>query len=224
LAFWIDPELARQLNLPVTSHTHIHVPNDPNVPLADVMRIDDLEVAGYSFHHVIGVGFSKGQGVLGIELFKDVVVTLDYPGDRLSVSDKSLPEADEKHIFNYTEDKTTPVLRAMLGGVPVEGHLDSGGARNSGAIMVPLEVASQLRLVAPMQPKGSVRNALGNSSNNYTATLDGDLMIGDLTIHHPDLLITDMFPFVDLGGICNQLVITLDHRNHRLRLELASAR
>jgi hypothetical protein len=90
--------------------------------------------------------------------------------------------------------------------------------------MVPLEVASQLRLVAPMQPKGSVSNALGNSSNYYTATLDGDLMIGDLTIHRPALLINDLFPFVDLGGICNQLVITLDHRNHRLRLELASAR
>jgi hypothetical protein len=223
-AFWINPQFASQLNLPVTSHTHIHVPNDPNAPLADVLRIDDLEVAGYSFHHVIGVGFSKGQGVLGIELFKDVVVTLDYPGDRLSVSDKSLPEADERHIFNYTEDKTIPVLRVMLGGVPVEGYLDSGGARNSGAVMVPLEVASQLRLVAPMQPKGSVSNALGNSSNYYTATLDGDLMIGDLTIHRPALLINDLFPFVDLGGICNQLVITLDHRNHRLRLELASAR
>jgi hypothetical protein len=49
-------------------------------------------------------------------------------------------------------------------------------------------------------------------------------MIGDLTIHRPALLINDLFPFVDLGGICNQLVITLDHRNHRLRLELASAR
>jgi hypothetical protein len=224
LAFWINPELAQQLNLPVTSHARAQASSDADVRVVDVLRIDDLELAGHSFRHVVGLGFSKsGNGVLGIELFKDVSVTLDYPGDRLSVSDQSLPVADGKHIFNYAEIGTTPVLPMALGGVPVNARLDTGARDTRSDVMVPLGLASRLRLTAPMQPGGIVQDAMGHDYKRYTATLDGDLTIGELTVHDPTLLISEA-PYVYLGGICDQLVITLDHRNHRVELELPSSR
>ncbi len=219
LAFWINPELAKQLDLPVTSHGHAHASNDAEASPVDVLRIDDLELAGHSFHHVIGVSFSQsGDGTLGMELFKDVSVTLDYPGDRLSISDESLPVADRKHIFDYTDDSTTPAFSVDLDGVPVNARLDTGAAGTGSDIMVPLKLASKLHLTAPMQPSGIVQDAMGHGYKRYTATLDGDLTIGELTVHRPTLLISEA-PYVYLGGICNRLVITLDHRHHRVELE-----
>jgi hypothetical protein len=54
IAFWINQELARQLGLPVTSHTHLHglrgsKDSDGSTPAVDVLRIDVLLLAGHSF-------------------------------------------------------------------------------------------------------------------------------------------------------------------------------
>jgi hypothetical protein len=232
VSFILSPELAHQLSLPVTSHTHMHSQGDRDSdPPVDVLRIDSLQLAGHSFQHAIGVGYSNsspmltgGQGTLGIALFQSVVLKLDYPGDRLSVSDASLPDADGKRILTYKEEHMHPIIPVVLGGIPVDAKLDSG-ARGTGAdVMIPFQLASQLHLVAPMRPSGTVRDIVGNSHEFYTATLDGDLTIGDLTIHHPTLLISDSLPYVNLAGIVNRLAITLDPRHHTLQLEMPAER
>jgi hypothetical protein len=232
VSFIISPDLAHQLSLPVTSHTHMHTRGESDSdPLVDVLRIDALQLAGHSFQHAIGVGYSNssplvagGQGTLGIALFQGVVLKLDYPGDRLSVSEASLPDADGKRVLTYTEEHMHPIIPVVLGGIPVDAKLDSG-ARGTGAdVMIPFQLASKLHLVAPMRPSGTVRDILGNSHEFFTAALDGDLTIGDLAIHHPTLLISDSLPYVNLAGIVNRLAITLDPRHHSLQLEMPAER
>lgn len=223
-AFSINPEIARQLALPVTSQIHLHVPNaadDRSAPAVDVVRIDTLELAGHSFPHVIGIaGAKKGDGTLGISLFNDVLLRIDYPNDRLYVSSGSLPEPDGKHIFAYTEEHTHPVISVVLGGVPMSARLDTGARSTGTDVMVPLSLAAQLRLKAPMQQSGTISDVLGRQHTNYSATLDGDLSIGDIKVHNPTLSISEMVPYLNLGGLCNRLSITLDHRQHRLKLEM----
>jgi hypothetical protein len=230
LAFVISPELAQQLDLPVTGNTHIHGGREhTSDPLVDVLRIDSLQLSGHLFQHVVGISYSKsspmvqnGAGILGIVLFKNVLLKINYPGDRLFISEESLPDADGSRILNYTENHTHPYIAAVLGGIAVNAMMDTGTRSTGADVMIPLELASRLHLVAPMKPSGTLSDALGASSERYSATLDGDLVIGALTIHRPTLLISDLFPDVNVGGLSNRLVITLDPRNHRLMLELSA--
>jgi hypothetical protein len=187
----------------------------------DVVRIDDLTVAGYTFHRALGIASPiarENGGVLCVELFKDVLVSLDFPNDRLTISADTLPSPDQQNVFDYVADHTTPVLPIGLGPLNTTGHLDTGARQTKADVMVPLKLASQLPLMEPMRPSGSVADALGRETERYTATLNGDLRIGALTFHNPTLLISDWVPYVNLGGICNKLVIILDERQHRIKL------
>ncbi len=229
-AFLIDPELAQRLHLPTVSKTYAQGFKDSGCgPAVEMLRIDLLQLAGHSFRNVIGVGFSGtpggGGGTLGIGLFNDLLLKLDYVHDKLFVSEGSLPVSDGKTVLTYTDAyHAHPFIPVVLGGVPTSAMLDTG-ARSTGAdLMAPFQLVQKLHLMAPMQESGTVKDILGHSYTRYIATLDGDLMIGDLQVHRPTLLISDMLPVVTLGGICNRLAITLDHRNHRLKLEMPSSR
>jgi hypothetical protein len=76
-----------------------------------------------------------------------------------------------------------------------------------------------LKLLNRQEGKGTLSDILGHQFSYATATLDGDLVIGDLAIHHPTLLISDSLEYVDLGGIINRMVLSIDQKNHRLQLE-----
>jgi hypothetical protein len=65
-----------------------------------------------------------------------------------------------------------------------------------------------------------VSDILGHSYSYSIATLDGDLTIGDLAVHHRTLFISDALGYVNMGGIVNRMVVSIDQKNHRLKLEM----
>jgi hypothetical protein len=224
-AFYINPSLAATLALPVVSHTHVHTSSNEapsSAPQVDVLKMDDLTVAGHLFHHAIGVAYTTAaNGTLGIGLFKNVLLTLDFPNNRLSISGNQLPAADGKTVFPYVQDHTVPVVPVTIGGMQVEARLDTGARETNADVMIPLSMASQLRLMAPMQGAGTVEDAVGRNYKRYTATLDGDLDVGTIVVHHPTLLISDFLPYVNLGGLCNRLRIQLDQGHSLIGISLS---
>jgi hypothetical protein len=224
----LTPELSRELSLPVTSHSHTHgATSRADDPSVDVMRIDDLLLAGHLFHHAIGVAHTNasplvknGSGLLGMGLFQEVVVRLDYPANKLSISEQSLPPEDGKNIFKYNDVHLRPYVDVVLGGVPANAGIDTG-AKDSGAdVTVPPDFASRLHLQNLVKMPYGWTDINGRSHEMSRATLDGDLTIGSIVVHNPTLLITDSVPFVNLGSVLNKLVITLDPRNHRVKFEM----
>jgi hypothetical protein len=229
VSFIILPELSHQLNLPVTSKTQMHGDEENGVkdPEVDVLRIDDLELAGNVFHHSIGVAFSNaspllknGSGTLGVALFQKAVVKLDYANDRLAVLDRPLPMEDGKKVLKYTDVHLRPFIDISLAGLTANACIDTG-AKNIGVdISVPTEVATKLNLRDVTKLSVTRKDILGHETVLTKATLNGDLMIGELVVHNPTLLISDAVPYVLLGGILNRSAITLDPQNHRIKLEI----
>ena len=227
-AFLITPELSRELSLPVTSHTQSHGATDrADDPSVDVVRIDDLLLAGHLFHHVIGIArpnasplVKNGSGLLGIGLFQEVVVRLDYPSNKLSISEQSLPPEDGKNIFKYNDVHLRPYVDVVLGGVPANAGIDTGAKDTGADLSVPPDFASRLHLQNLVKLSYGLTDINGRNHEISKATLDGDLTIGSVVVHNPTLLITDSVPFVNLGSVLNKLVITLDPRNHRVKLEM----
>jgi hypothetical protein len=229
VAFLIVPDVSHQLALPVTSKTHMHgfKENGVNDPEVDVLRIDDLQVAGHLFNHSIGVAYSNaspmlknGSGTLGMGLFQSVVFKLDYPTNRLSVFEQSLPPEDGKEVLKYNDVHLRPFVDVYLGGVTTNACIDTGAKDMGADLSIPTEFASRLSLQNVEKLSAMVTDIVGQKHELTRATLDGDLTIGNVVVQNPTLLISDAVPYVLLGGIVNRMAITLDPQNHRVKLEV----
>ena len=85
----VSPELADELALPVVGHARLMDPSGLGEQRSDILRVHSLKIAGVEFadikairHRLYGEE-ENCQGVLGFTLFKDYLLTLDYPGRRL---------------------------------------------------------------------------------------------------------------------------------------------
>ena len=116
--FFIIPEKAQQLGLPVTGHRMIHTSDrqaDGAGDWADIVRATTLGVAGHTFAEPEGVVLRNSRhgsradadGTPGITLFRDVLLTLDYSHDRLMISDGALPLPNGRDIIPYTTNPNT---------------------------------------------------------------------------------------------------------------------
>jgi hypothetical protein len=226
-AFILDPELARQLALPVTGHTRMHTgiehTDDPDVPIIHANRI---QLAGRTIRNAIGMPIDDysplvktGKGTLGMALFKNTVLYLDYGRDRLWLSRRSLPKPDGKKVLPYTDVNRRPFVEVSLNGTVVKAQVDSG-ARDAGCdLVLPRELAAKLALVDRKENGKTVRDINGRKYSLATAKLEGDLRIGALVVPHPDLLIGDFSSYTILGGVLNSLTIGIDQKHHRIEFE-----
>jgi hypothetical protein len=230
--FSITPENARQLGLPVTGHHIAHFSDKQEGPgkFTDIVRATTLKVTGHTFTGPEGVTLADARrdGTLGITLFRDVLLTLDYPHDRINVSDGVLPIANGHDVLAYTTNpdatfgplRVTPTVTIQLAGQIMPALLDTGARKLNADVIVTPKLAATL----PLGPTETVmmQDAAGNKYPSYTAKLNGDLILGDIVLHNPTVLISERLGFVNLARVLNSLEITIDQCNHRLRVTMPS--
>lgn len=234
-AFFITPERSTELALPVVGHRVIHTSDkqaNSATDAADVVRSSDLNLAGHRFLNVEGVVLPEKNhdGTLGISLFHDVLLTLDYPCDRLIVSDGDLPIPNGRDVIAYTTDpgstfaplRVSPTVSLQLAGHPLSAILDTGARRLPADVVVPVDIAATLPL-GPSISETTISGASGRSFPAHTAKLDGKLVLGNVSLDNPTVMVTDWLGFVDVGRIINGLALTIDQRNKRVRLHRSIA-
>jgi predicted aspartyl protease len=230
--FFITQEKAAQLELPVTGHRAIRTSDrrpSNKADEANIVRAERLQVAGHTFFSAEGVvaADSHLDGSLGITLFRDVELTLDYPHDRLSISDDVLPPPNGHDVIAYTNDpnatfrplRVSPTVRIKLAGHELPALMDTGARGLNADVVVPTELAATLPL-GPTETDTVIADAHGHQFPSRTAKLNGDLVLGDIVLHNPAVLVSDWLGFIDLARMCNRLILTIDQRNHRLRVAM----
>jgi len=228
--FSITPEKAKQLGLPVTGHHIAHFSDKQEGPGkdTDIVRATTLTVAGHTFigHTGVILPDAHNDGTLGITLFRDVLLTLDFPHDQLSASEGALPLPNGRDLLAYTTNpdatfgplRVTPTVTIQLAGQTLSALLDTGARKLNADVIVPTKMAATL----PLSLAGSamMMDAVGNKYHSYIAKLNGDLIMGDIVLHNPTVLISDRLGFVNLARVLNSLNITIDQHNHRLRVTM----
>ena len=234
--FIIDAAQSNRLALPIKGHHTYHTSDihpETESAAADIVQAKTLTVAGHTFAAPVGLAESNhnsspvARGVLGITLFRDVLLTLDFPHDRLTISDGELPPPNGSDIIAYTTMpdasfkvlQVTPTVPIQLAGQPFSALLDTGARKSIGEIIVPTAIAAKLPL-GPIEYDTYVGGALGKKYPGYTAKLKGDLVLGDIVVHNPTVVVSDWLGFIDLAGILNRLSVTIDQRNQRLLITM----
>lgn len=223
----VTPELAEQLALPTVGQATLSDPSGQGARKVPIVQIDSLELAGVNFANVRAVEhkfFSEAgaaEGLLGFTLFRDYLLTLDFPNRRVTLAAGSLAPDGEKTVLPFRMPAGVPIARLKVDGLePVEAQLDSGG----GGLVLPAHLAARLKWDVDPTPFASGQS-ICTRFEIKAGKLDSDVKIGRYTFAHPVVEIHPAFPLVNFGSPPMQnFAITFDQKNLLVRFEATQKR
>jgi hypothetical protein len=150
------------------------------------------------------------DGVLGFPLFRNAVLTLDYPNERIvlrsNIPDDGLP--GEAILFDNTDK--TPLIPIRLGDREFVALIDSGSAA---AIDINPAGLSPKFAFGPVA--GPTVSTLAGDRPSRVGRLDGVVRIGSFDIPSPVAEVTDELTSLG-GGILSHFTLTFDQRHNEV--------
>ncbi len=219
----LDERIAEQLGLEVVGTQMLHSPGASEGIQGMRVRAARLEAGGLRIEEPVLAtmdlaGFSAGtmDGVLGRSHFARRLVTFDYPGSWLVVTDGSLDRADPAVVEIDTEAGSIR-FPVDVAGVSVPMVLDTG---SPGGFSVPKALEERLSFRAPPQAGPTIR-LVGGVHSTWRATLDGAVRLGSLDYETPELVLTTISDeFGNIGNlVLRDLRVTLDQTHQLVRFE-----
>lgn len=228
----VSDSLTEELKLEVLGDARVGSPGATRLAAGKYVRIGRIELGDLVLSGAGGVSVdlspmskvfgSPGapRGVLSMKSWKGILVTLNYPAGQIELRHGELPAADDVQIFEFGAADRLPSVLLDVAGTQVRANLDSGAARG---IMLPGSLASQLPLAAKPVEVESLRTVDGETPT-LGAQLNGTVRLGRYVFENPDLNFTERAPIGNLGyPILRRFAVTLDWKNHRVRLEEPAA-
>ncbi|HIE71616.1 MAG TPA: hypothetical protein EYP98_16390 [Planctomycetes bacterium] len=183
--------------------------------------IDKLEVGSLTVRHLpatchdmraIAASLRTSvHGILGYTVFKDVLLTLDYPARRIRIAPGELPTADDENVVDLI-GTGRPYLNLELGSRTVKAVIDSGATSGVGLLSLDgFEWRRRPRTV------GSALTIRGRQ-NQRAGQLATNVQFGPLQLIRPVVRETDKIAHVGIA-ILKRFRITFDQRNGRIRFE-----
>jgi hypothetical protein len=218
---FVSPELADELQLPSAPENAIV--NDPSkqggqrVPM---VFLPSIELAGVKFwwvkavrHQVTGEA-GTCQGLLGFTLFRDHLLTLDFPNRQVLLSEGALEPDGEKTVLPFRMPDGVPIASIEVNGQTMEAQFDSGG----GGLTLPETLAAHQKWDVP-PVVFATGQTMASRFEIKAAKLAADVKVGKYTFTHPVVEIHPAFPLVNFGSPPMQsFSITFDQENLLLRL------
>ena len=217
----ITPQLAEELGLPVVGQATLSDPSKQGERKVPIALLDSLEVAGVQFTGVRALEhpfFSEAgtcQGMLGFTLFRDYLLTLDFPNRRVTLSNSELAPDGGKSVIPFRMPLGVPLAMLQLDGIngPVEAQLDSGG----GGLVLPERIATHLKYdVTPILFASG--QSVCTRFQIKMGKLGSDIRLGKYTFAHPVVEIHPAFPLINFGSPPMQMfAISFDQKNLLVR-------
>jgi hypothetical protein len=192
-------------------------------------RVDSIAIGGVRFLGVPVAALRTAQGnidgVLGLPLYRDLLLTIDYPEARARFERGDLPSADNASILPLTHVGPFWGLPIAIAGKPQTAVLDT---RSTGGFGLTPESSKDVPFDGELQVVGRARGAAIPEVEVRAGRIAGDITIGRYVFPRPMVSVRPLppgFPTEPLVGarVLSQFAITLDQRNARLRLTRASA-
>jgi CubicO group peptidase (beta-lactamase class C family)/predicted aspartyl protease len=225
----VDTSLMKELDLPVTGEVQLGSPAGGDPVITPSVRVEKIEVGPTVFAGVQAIvmdiaAFEQDpnapKGILGLNLFHGMLLTIDYPRDRILVREGDLRAADGAEIFQYKEANSVPTVPIAVAGMKFDAYLDTGAP---GGITLPKKYTDRLPLASQPVEVGRA-HFVDREMPILEAPLKGLLEIGRHSFENPPIHFAEFFPTALLGyEILSQFAITLDTRSRLVRLERSSS-
>ncbi len=215
----VSPDLAAKLSLQRTGGTS-EFPS---------YRVDAIAIGTARFIGVPVAATRVAQpgidGVLGLPLYRDLLLTLDYPNRRVTFQRGALPAADNSSILSLTHVGPFWGVPMTIAGKPFTAVIDT---RSTGGFGLTPESSRDVPFDGALQVIGRARGAAIAETEVKAGRIAGDIAIGRYVFPRPTATVRPLpagFPTEPLigGRVLSRFVVTLDQRNARLRLDRAGS-
>jgi hypothetical protein len=220
----IDASLVEKLNLKATGEVQAIDPSGRNPQASATVKLDSLSIGSLHFTDVTAVSRNyknsprplNVDGILGLNLFADYLVTLDFPAKKLRLEKGELSNADGAEILDYKNDAGITQVEIRVGDKKIKAHLDTGNA--IGTFVFPTAFVEKLSLAGEPRVVGRARSASGEMEIKQVQLKEvvklGRHEFPGATVTYPSL--------GDIGNVgvkvLSQFVITFDQQHERVRL------
>ena len=221
----IDNSLVEKLNLKATGQVQATDPSRRNVQTSETYKLDSISIGALRLSDVTVASRDyknsprplKVDGILGLNLFADYLVTLDFPARKLRFAKGELPKSDGAEVLDYKNQAGIAQVELTVGDKKIKAHLDTGNA--IGAFVFPTAFAEKLNFAVDPRVVGRARSATGDMEIKQVQLKD---MIRLGRHEFPDATI--VFPALgDIGNVgvktLSQFAIAFDQKNERVQLK-----
>lgn len=232
----LNQDLVDELKLPVKGSTKIGDPASPEAITAQQNWVERLDIGEATFSGFIALSWDRSmldksdalhksdapRGVLGMPLFRQLLLTFDYPQSRIIIRRGELPIANGADVLEYQFSESGLFgVPLIVAGTNLFATLDTG---SMGGLSFPNSYMSRLPLNGKPVEIGRGRTVAGESVI-YGASLNGIVKLGNYRFENPAVQFFDRLTHLNLGyGFISQFAITIDQKNHRLKFEKAASR
>lgn len=220
----IDSSLVEKLALKSSGQVQATDGSGRNPQTAELFKLESITIGNLRFSDVTAGSRNfknsprplKIDGILGLSVFSEYLVTLDFPAKVLRVEKGELPKADGAEILDYKSQDGIPLLELTVGNAKIKAHLDSGNM--IGAFVLPTAFVEKLTQASEPVVVGRARSASGDMEIKQVQIKEvvrlGRHEFPDATVTYPALS--------DVGNIgaktLTQFVVTFDQQHERVRL------
>jgi hypothetical protein len=155
----------------------------------------------------------KIDGVLGFPLFRETLLTLDYPGERVQLQPGATAPAAPGTVVPFNNAEKIPLIPVRLGDRTLIALIDSGSDEAFSLNPVGLDPAF---LSGPMS--GPTVSTLTGDRVEKVGRLAGTLYVGDYAVPHPIVEVSDELSAVG-GGILKFFSVTFDQTHDRVTFQ-----
>lgn len=221
----LDQALATELALKKDGTMRVGDPTDPQGIEADKNIIDKLEISGAIFSDFFALSWDRStlytagapRGVLGMPLFRKLLLTIDYPGGKVSIDRGSLKKGGNVIEFQSGMGGSFS-LPLTVGGEQHPASLDSG---SPGGITFPAEFMKKLTLDGEPKEVGRART-VGGEAVVYGGKLKGTVTFAGHEFVQPDVAFFERLRHANIGSrILSTFAITIDQQNMLMRFAKA---
>ncbi len=220
----IDIDLATQLGLRRVGRVLQDDTTGSGAQIKDTVAVDELRLAGAVFRNVsftsadyewiAGQGELPVHGILGLGLFEDVQLEIDYPAYRLTLSDERL-DAKSPHTVRYSRKHGLCAVPLQIGATRLSAILDTGSAAG---LLVP--ESWQPHIETTRKPRLTARGRLANNAFQVeSAPLRQTPILGGHQLEGLSVGFVDVDLLPNIGyEILRDFVLTFDQRSRRVRI------
>ena len=218
---FVAPELADQLGLPAAGQARLSDPSGQGGQRVPMVMIQSLTLAGVDFGsfkapvHALSTDDGPCMGLLGFVLFRDYLLTLDFPNRRVMLQAGALAPDGERTVLPFRSPDGVPIVAMMIGRLHLDAQIDSGGQ----GLSLPEPVAARLKFAA--EPSAfSNGQSLSTKFQIKGARLASDVHVGGYTFERPFVEINPAFPLANFGSCPMQkFALTFDQKRGLIRFD-----
>jgi hypothetical protein len=220
----VTPALARRYpgrNMPSPGTTRVRVTGPDGtiteLPRSSLRRIElgdalfeDVDVLVYDCAPLSAHLGVRIDGVLGFPLFRETLLTLDYPGSRVVLQPSRNAPLVPGTVIPFDDARKTPLVTVRLGDRSLVALIDSGS--DAFFSLNPVGVAPQFSFGPTV---GATVGTIGGDRTQRIGRLDETLAIGEHTFQQPIVDLTDELSAIG-GGMLKHFTVSFDQMHDRV--------